>query len=237
MKFVSLFSGIGGLDLGLERAGMKCVLQVEQNPFACAVLKYHFPGIRRMNDVRDVTSADMKGVDLIAGGFPCQDISFAGDGAGINGERSGLWAEFFRIIRDSRPSFVLIENVSALLIRGIERVLGDLASIGYDAEWQTIQASDFGLPHRRKRVFIVSYPNSFDGQTRMGDRKKTEIFRSDRIKRDAIHVQAAPGFDRMADGISTWIYQRAVQGLGNAVAVPIGEWIGKRIIASRSMTR
>lgn len=235
MKFVSLFSGIGGLDLGLERAGMKCVLQVEENLFARAVLEHHFPGISRINDVREVTAADVKGVDLIAGGFPCQDISFAGKGAGINGERSGLWAEFFRLIRESRPSFVLIENVPALFIRGIERVLGDIASIGYDAEWQTIQASDFRLPHRRKRVFIVAYPNSFDGKARMGNREKTEIFRSDRKERNAVHVQAAPSPDRMDDGIPSWIYQRAVQGLGNAVAVPVGEWIGKKIIATKDL--
>lgn len=232
MKFVSLFSGVGGLDLGLERAGMECALQVEAEPFPLRVLQHHFPHVPNIHDVRAVAARDVAGADLIAGGFPCQDISYAGHGAGIDGDRSGLWGEFFRLIRDSRPRYVLIENVSALLIRGMDRVLGDLASIGYDAEWQTVQASDFGLPHRRKRIFIVSYPSSHDGGEGMGRQCFGEgaSFTSGNPQRSPVHVQAAPSPDRVADGVPPWLYKRAVRGLGNAVAVPVGEWVGRRIL-------
>jgi len=102
-------------------------------------------------------------IDVICGGFPCQDISFAGKGAGITGERSGLWSEYARIIGEVRPRYVIVENVAALLGRGLGRVLGDLAALGYDAEWHCIPASAVGAPHRRDRVWIVAYPNR-DGE-------------------------------------------------------------------------
>lgn len=97
-------------------------------------------------------------VDILSGGFPCQDISNAGKRAGIDGERSGLWSEYARIICELRPRYVVVENVAALLGRGMERVLGDLAACGYDAEWQSIRASDVGAPHRRERIWILAYP-------------------------------------------------------------------------------
>ena len=97
---------------------------------------------------------------IITGGFPCQDISVAGKGAGIEGSRSGLWAEYWRIIREIRPRYAIIENVAALTFRGLDRVLSDLASIGYDAEWQDIRAEDVGAPHRRERIWIIAYPIS-----------------------------------------------------------------------------
>jgi DNA (cytosine-5)-methyltransferase 1 len=102
---------------------------------------------------------ELQPVDVIAGGFPCQDISNAGKRVGIGGERSGLWSEFSRIIGELRPHFVLVENVAALLVRGIDTVLGDLAAIGYDAEWQIISAADMGAPHLRRRIWIVAYPH------------------------------------------------------------------------------
>ena len=100
------------------------------------------------------------GVDIICGGFPCQDISVAGKGAGIEGSRSGLWSEYARIISEVRPRYVIVENVAALLGRGLERVLGDLAALGFDAEWHCIPASAVGAPHRRDRVWIVAYAGS-----------------------------------------------------------------------------
>lgn len=160
MTFGSLFAGIGGMDLGLERAGMTCKWQVELDPFCQKVLAKHWPHVKRYGDIRTVGS-ELEPVDLIAGGFPCQDVSCAGTGAGIDGARSGLWSEMLRIIRLVRPRFVLVENVSALLTRGIERVLGQLAESGYDAEWQSLPAAAFGAPHIRDRVFIVAYA---DGQ-------------------------------------------------------------------------
>ena len=158
MKFGSLFCGIGGFDLGLERAGMQCAWQVEIDPYATKVLAKHWPDVRRHADV--CTFPPEEGnweVDVICGGFPCQDISYAGKGAGLAGARSGLWYEFARIIGQLRPRYVVVENVAALLTRGMGEVLGTLASLGYDAEWHVIPASAVGAPHRRDRVWIVAY--------------------------------------------------------------------------------
>lgn len=160
MTFGSLFSGIGGMDLGLERAGMECKWQVEIDPFCQKVLEKHWPNVKRYGDIKQIDGSELERVDLIAGGFPCQDISIAGSGAGIDGPRSGLWSEYFRLISFLRPSGVLVENVPAILFRGIERVLGDLAGIGYDAQWEIISASFFGADHQRNRCFIFAYPNS-----------------------------------------------------------------------------
>jgi DNA (cytosine-5)-methyltransferase 1 len=156
----SLFAGIGGFDLGLERAGMHTVWQVEQEPFRRAVLARQFPDAQRFKDVRDVGAHNLEWVDVICGGFPCQDLSLAGKGAGIDGARSGLWSEYARIVGELRPRYVIVENVPALLGRGMGRVLGDLAALGYDAEWDCLPASAFGAPHRRDRLWIVAYSTS-----------------------------------------------------------------------------
>jgi hypothetical protein len=136
-----LFSGIGGLELGLERAGMRVLWHCEQDPFCRAVLKRHWPDNPCFPDVREVRGAEVPRVDLLCGGFPCQDVSAAGRRAGILGERSGLWAEFARLVRELRPRYVLVENVPGLLVRGLGDVLGDLADDGYDAEWDGIPAA------------------------------------------------------------------------------------------------
>jgi DNA (cytosine-5)-methyltransferase 1 len=164
LTFGSLFAGIGGFDLGFERAGMRCEWQVEIDPYCQRVLAKHWPNVRRWDDVRTFPPAGDWTVDVICGGFPCQDISNAGKRAGIDGERSGLWAEYARIIRELRPSIVVVENVAALLNRGIERVLGDLAACGYDAEWDCLSASDVGAPHLRRRIFIVANANGEHGR-------------------------------------------------------------------------
>jgi DNA (cytosine-5)-methyltransferase 1 len=169
LSFGSLFAGIGGLDLGLERAGMKCKWQVEIDDYATRVLEKHWPEVRRWRDVttfppefrgsRDGTDVSPKTdwyVDLICGGFPCQDISYAGRGAGLEGERSGLFFEVLRVVRQLRPRYVLLENVAALLTRGLDRVLGELGQIGYDAEWHCIPAAAVGAPHIRDRVFVIA---------------------------------------------------------------------------------
>lgn len=153
----SLFSGIGGLELGLERAGLGPVLwQAEQDPYCQRVLAKHWPVAKRYDDVRDIDGRAER-VDLICGGFPCQDISNAGKRAGMAGERSGLWREYARIIRELRPRFVVVENVSALLGRGFGDVLGDLAACGYDLQWDCVPAAAVGAPHRRDRVFVVAW--------------------------------------------------------------------------------
>jgi DNA (cytosine-5)-methyltransferase 1 len=159
LTFGELFAGIGGFSLGLERAGMKCKWQVEIEPYARAVLKKHWPEVPKHDDVRTFPPQGDYSVDLICGGFPCQDISVAGKGAGLEGERSGLWHDFARIICAVQPTWVVIENVPALTYRGLGHVLGDLAEIGFDAEWHCIPASAVGAPHRRERVWIVAHSN------------------------------------------------------------------------------
>ncbi len=166
MRIGSLFSGIGGLELGLERAipGAHTVFQVEQNPYARAVLAKHWPNAQRFEDVRQAGAHNLPACDLLCGGFPCQDISVAGKRAGIDGQRSGLWSEYARIIGELRdagrpPRYIVVENVSALLTGGMGRVLGDLASCGYDALWDCVPAAAIGAPHRRDRIFIVAHAN------------------------------------------------------------------------------
>lgn len=160
LTFGSLFAGIGGLDLGFERAGLTCRWQVEIDPYARSVLAKHWPNVYRWDDVRTWPQQNTEYVDVIVGGFPCQDISYAGKGAGIHGERSGLWFEFARVVRQMGPRFVVVENVAALLTRGLGDVLGTLASLGYDAEWHCIPAAAAGAPHIRDRVFILAYAKS-----------------------------------------------------------------------------
>lgn len=161
MHVLDLFSGIGGFSIGLERAGFKTVAFCEIDPYCRAVLKKHWPGVVCFSDVRLLNRdmLDLFGitVDVICGGFPCQDISLAGKGAGLKGARSGLWSEFHRLIKEIRPRYAIIENVSALRSRGLDQILRQLAEIGYDAEWHCIPASAVGAPHRRDRVWIVAY--------------------------------------------------------------------------------
>lgn len=157
MKYLSLFTGIGGMDLGLDRAGMTCIGQVEIDPYCRAVLARHWPDVKRMEDVRDVTAESFERPDLICGGFPCQDISVAGKGAGLTGARSGLWYEMLRVIRASRPRWVLAENVPALRTRGADAVLDDLEGAGYTCWPLVVGAEHVGAPHRRHWVFIVGH--------------------------------------------------------------------------------
>jgi len=162
VRVLDLFSGIGGFSLGLERAGFTTVAFCEIEPYPRAVLRKHWPNVPIYDDVRTLTAerlrADGISVEVICGGFPCQDISNAGKRAGIEGERSGLWSEFARLIGELRPCYAIVENVAALLGGGIERVCGDLASIGYDAEWNVVSAADLGAWHERERVWIIAYP-------------------------------------------------------------------------------
>jgi len=194
MNVLDLFSGIGGFSLGLERAGMRAVAFCEIDPYCQAVLRKHWPDVPLFRDVTTLrfdrysddknehggTLYDEAGtrlsqfvnVDVIVGSFPCQDISIAGKGAGIEGSRSGLWSEYARIIGEVRPSYVIVENVTALLGRGLERVLGDLAALGFDAEWHCIPASAVGAPHRRDRVWIVAHTIGLSERWRTGRREE-----------------------------------------------------------------
>lgn len=226
MKFGSLFSGIGGLDLGLERSGMQCAWQVEINEYATKVLAKHWPDVRRYRDVREVGAHNLEPVDLVCGGFPCQDISLEGFGAGIDGERSGLWREFYRIICELRPRYVLVENVAALLIRGMDRVLGDLARSGYDAEWRVLSPTFFGLPHLRRRVFLIAYPNA--------QRLEGRVFERQRLRAKAFSEEEVwsllpgPYIRRAPYGVSERVGR--IGGSGNAVVPQVAQWVGQRIL-------
>ena len=158
LKLLDLFSGIGGFSLGLERSGgFETVAFCEIAPKCRHLLNHHWPSVPVFPDITTLTGEDVGPVDAICGGFPCQDISFAGKGAGLAGERSGLWREYARLVRELRPAFVIVENVSAILGRGLGEVLGDLAALGYDAWWDCIPASAVGAPHRRDRLWLVAY--------------------------------------------------------------------------------
>lgn len=153
----SVFSGIGGLELGLERAGLGPVLwQVEVDAYCRAVLSKHWPHVTRYEDVRAVRATTLAAVDLLCGGFPCQDVSGAGKGAGLDGERSGLWFEFRRLVAELRPEWVVVENVASGKARYLPTVRGNLCELGYRTRAFGLSASDVGAPHLRKRVFVVA---------------------------------------------------------------------------------
>lgn len=160
MHFGSLFTGIGGFDLALERAGMVCDWQVEIDKNCQKLLAHRFPNARRYTDVRDVGKHNLSAVDVICGGFPCQDLSVAGKRVGLAGERSGLWYEFARIIDEMRPGIVIIENVPGLLssAKGADFgiIVSTLDEFGYGVAWRMLDAQHFGLAQRRKRMFIIS---------------------------------------------------------------------------------
>lgn len=238
MNVLDLFSGIGGFSLGLERAGMRTVAFCEIEPYCRRVLAKHWPNVPCYDDVRTLTAArlaaDGISVDVICGGFPCQDISLAGRGAGLAGERSGLWFEYLRIIGEVRPRFVIVENVKALLTRGIEAVLGGLATIGFDAEWDCIPASHLGAPHNRDRIWIVAYPERREWRQepysralgRMGRQQQSLPW--DRHWQDALRE-----FRRMDDGSSYRVHR--VDAIRNAVVPQIPEIIGRAIMKAHSV--
>jgi DNA (cytosine-5)-methyltransferase 1 len=157
LTFGSLFAGIGGFDLGFERAGFECKWQVEIDDYATKILEKHWPKVHRERDIKECGKHNLERVDCIIGGFPCQDISYAGKGAGLDGARSGLFFEAIRLVCELQPRAVVLENVAGLLTRGLDRVLGTLAEVGFDAEWHCIPAAAVGAPHIRDRVFVLAY--------------------------------------------------------------------------------
>ncbi len=173
MRFGSLFAGIGGIDLGLERAGMECAWQVEIDDFCNRVLEKHWPHVKRYRDIREVGATNLEPVDLLCGGFPCQPHSLAGKRQASADERD-LWPEYARLIRELRPRWVLAENVPGLLSSEIGRFFGgilrDLAESGYDAVWEVLPAAAVGAPHIRERIWIVA-----NADDRCGERTKQTV--------------------------------------------------------------
>ncbi len=181
MNYLDLFSGIGGFALGAYYAGFKCdkhyYSEIEKYP--AELYQLRFPDSIPLGDITKIDFEKLKDGNewIITGGFPCQDISVAGKGAGIEGKRSGLWFEYWRAIRILRPKFAIIENVGAITIRGLDRVLSSLAEIGYNAEWQDIRAEDMGAPHRRERIWVMAYPidNGCSRESRGLQQEKQQI--------------------------------------------------------------
>lgn len=239
-RVLSLFAGIGGFDLGLERTGgFKTVAFCEIDPFCRRVLAKHWPGVPCYHDVRELTGARLKadGIDpdCIVGGFPCQDVSNAGKGAGLAGERSGLWREFARLIGELRPRFIIVENVAALLDRGLSEVLGSLASLGYDAEWHCISAAHVGAPHRRDRLWIIAYPNV--GELRAPGTHKAEGWPASLLKHGACRDAWVEGWRAIVADVDSAVYGLPgvvdrLRPFGNTVVPPIPELIGRAILAA-----
>ena len=213
MTIGSLFSGIGGLEMGLEMCGLGPVRwQAERDPYASAVLAKHWPTVKRYSDVRDIDEKAER-VDVICGGFPCQDISNAGKRAGLDGSRSGLWVEFARVIRDLRPRLVFVENVAALADRGLDRVIGTLSALGFDAEWEVFSALEVGAPHTRERLFILAYANGNGESVGAFDAETPRLPETTVSVRDG--WPPAPERLRMDDGVSAGLDR--LRCLGNAV--------------------
>jgi DNA (cytosine-5)-methyltransferase 1 len=234
MTFGSLFAGIGGMDLGLERAGMECKWQVEIDDYCRRVLTKHWPNVPKYGDIRELTGNELEPVDLIAGGFPCQPVSLSGERL-IQKDTRWLWPEFSRILRAVRPRFALLENVTGLLVGGgMSDVLGDLAEGGYDAEWDCIPACSLGAPHRRDRVFIVAYTKCQGLPSRIFKRNGTAAVFATERGRDSFghHIGAAwdgePRLSVLDDGVPNGLAGSI--SLGNAVVPQVAEWIGRRIL-------
>lgn len=250
LTFGSLFAGIGGFDLGFERAGMVCKWQVEKDPFCLKILAKHWPNVERFEDVKEVGKHNLRAVDVICGGFPCQPHSLAGKRKASEDERD-LWGEFARIIGEIKPQWVVAENVSGLLTsengRFFGRVLRDLAEMGYDAEWSSIEASNFGAPHKRERVFLLAYPA---GKRRniLHD-KKNVILQGNGIsnfvqsgyrweRKNGGHSPEYVGWDVTPpvrgsyDGIPAELDEpkHRLKSLGNAVVPQVAEFIGGLIV-------
>lgn len=240
LRVCSLFSGIGGLDLGLERAGMKVVSQCEIDPYARRVLAKHWPNVPCHDDVttREYTEGE---ADVVCGGFPCQDVSNAGKRAGLSAPRSGLYLHSIRAIRVVRPKYGVLENVAALLGGGLDRVLGDLAEIGYGAEWLCVSGRDVGAPHQRERVFIVAH----NGKERVQRFIQRPIPRFPEFSwcedvRGVEDLRNRPSIPQplirgTSDGVPSWMDR--LGGLGNAVIPQVAEIVGRAIVVHHKAER
>lgn len=242
----SLFSGIGGFELGAEWAGIPTKWNCDINEWNRQLLKYRFENTKQYEDIRQLRNPEK--VNIISGGFPCQDISGANTKAkGIKGHRSGLWGEMYRIVGEVRPEYIIIENSPNLTIRGFERVLCDLSEIGYDAEWQCLSATTFGFRHRRERIYVIAYPNAHGVfSDRMGNAfidveryknseewskirsefrvdTKEMVFRQHQWGSEGQNIIAEPLLCGVGDGIPERMDR--LKGLGNAIVPFVGFYL------------
>jgi DNA (cytosine-5)-methyltransferase 1 len=241
VNVLDLFSGIGGFSLGLERAGMRTVAFCEIDPLCRRVLAKHWPTIPIHQDIIKLKGSDVGSVDVICGGFPCQDVSISNaTGAGLDGTRSGLWFEYARIIGELRPRFVIVENVAELLNRGMGRVLGTLAELGYDAEWRVLRGLDFGLPFIRERVWIVAQPQCegrqgcFQYLGALGVEATPSAERRHQAIGAWVVLETSLHGIRADDGLSVTMERARIHGLGNAVVPQIPEAIGRAIMMAEA---
>lgn len=246
MRALDLFSGIGGFSLGLERTGgFRTVAFCEIEIYQRRVLAARFPGVPIYDDVQTLSAgrlaADGIAIDVICGGFPCQDLSIAGGKAGIDGERSCLWSEFSRLIGELRPRYVIVENVANLLAGPSQRpgqwfcrVLGDLAALGYDAEWHCIPASAVGAEHDRDRVWIIAYPDQtrkLQSQRRIEDQRGWTGNGPQEVAPDDHQARYARGCETGTDGAHVARFQARLRSLiDNAHSLSREHWDHKPVL-------
>ena len=247
MKVLDLFSGIGGFSLGLERAGMETVAFCEFDEHAQKVLRKHWPDVPIHSDIRELDAKQFRGtVDVICGGFPCQDLSTAGKQVGFSGERSSLYGEMLRVISECMPRYAIFENVTGLLTgdsgRWFGQFLYDLAQIGFDAEWHCVSASDIGAQHHRDRVWVIAYPcgsRSKVGLARQNVRQEGDTRISINLSNEIRRARRKPGMEgwsiepsvgRVANGVPNRAHR--LKQLGNAVVPQIPEAIGRAIMGA-----
>jgi DNA (cytosine-5)-methyltransferase 1 len=253
MRIGSLFSGIGGLELGLEMAGLgETVWQVEKDAFCRAVLAKHWPNAQRFENVTQVGAQTLSAVDIVCGGFPCQDVSSAGKRAGLSGARSGLWFEFHRVVRELRPNFVLVENVASGARAWVDTVLEGLGELGYACLPIPLSAVDVGAPHKRARIFVVAAHADAQGKpvmpehAEMGGASEASsdadraIIRNGSGRRGRAHGTdptiaahagwrgAQPDMVRMVHGVSRELDKPSarISALGNAVVPQCAKVVG-----------
>jgi DNA (cytosine-5)-methyltransferase 1 len=221
----SLFSGIGGLDLGLERAGMTVRWQSEIDPYACRVLARHWPDVPNLGDITTIDWSTVERVDVICGGYPCPAFSQAARGRNVAPD---LWPYMRAAIAAVRPRYAVLENVAAHLQRGFSDVLGDLADLGFDVEWSVVSACSVGAPHPRRRLFAVAYAH---GEGQPVGAGHGEALAVSAAARDGRHGWLPTPDDARADDGLPHRLDR-VRALGNAVVPQVAEAVGRRIMAA-----
>jgi len=237
ITFGSLFSGIGGIDLGLERAGMRCVWQSEIDPYASRVLAKHWPDTPNLGDIRDIDWATVERTDVVAGGYPCQPFSIAGRHKGTDDPKH-LWPHFANCLRALRPRYAILENVSNHLTLGFGHVLADLAEIGYDTRWDCLPAAAVGAPHLRDRLFVIARlqraeqrrPMADSNNARPRDPLQTGWDAPWNGGTDSGRTQWAvePDVGRVAYGVPARVDR--LRGLGNSVVPQVAEHVGRIVM-------